>query len=135
MKRSQMREIAFKFLYGAEIQKELDQNQVEDFLQSNEIEDENAKAYLLDIVNGIKENNFPITKLIEENLRANWQIERISKVSLALLKIAIYEIQYQHLPYKAIINEVVELAKKYGDENAKQFINGVLASIISKMQE
>ena len=51
MKRSQMREIAFKFLYGAEIQKELDQNQVEDFLQSNEIEDENAKAYLLDIVN------------------------------------------------------------------------------------
>lgn len=135
MKRSQMREIAFKFLYGAEIQKELDQNQVEVFLQSNEIEDENAKAYLLDIVNGIKENNFPITKLIEENLRANWQIERISKVSLALLKIAIYEIQYQHLPYKAIINEVVELAKKYGDENAKQFINGVLASIISKMQE
>lgn len=135
MKRSQMREIAFKFLYGAEIQKELDQNQVEDFLESNEIEDENAKAYLLDIVNGIKENNFPITKLIEENLRANWQIERISKVSLALLKIAIYEIQYQHLPYKAIINEVVELAKKYGDENAKQFINGVLASIISKMQE
>lgn len=135
MKRSQMREIAFKFLYGAEIQKELDQNQVEDFLESNEIEDENAKAYLLDIVNGIKENNFPITKLIEENLRANWQIERISKVSLALLKIAIYEIQYQHLPYKAIINEVVELAKKYGDENAKQFINGVLASIISKMEE
>ena len=135
MKRSQMREIAFKFLYGAEIQKELDQNQVEDFLESNEIEDENAKAYLLDIVNGIKENNFPITKLIEENLRANWQIERISKVSLALLKIAIYEIQYQHLPYKAIINEVVELAKKYGDENAKQFINGVLASIISKMRE
>ena len=134
MNRSQMREVAFQFIYGAEIQKELEPMQIEEFLESNEIEDDKAKEYLLDIANGIKQNSRQITKLIEENLKSNWQIERISKVSLSLLKIAIYEIDYKKLPYKAVINEVVELAKKYGDDNAKQFINGVLASIVTKLQ-
>ena len=134
MNRSQIREVAFLFIYGSEIQKELEPSQVEEFLENNEIEDEKAKEYVLDIANGIKENETQITKCIEENLKSNWQIDRISKVSLALLKVAIYEIQYKKLPYKAIINEVVELAKKYGDDNSKQFINGVLASIVTKLQ-
>lgn len=134
MNRSQIREVAFQFIYGSEIQKELDPSQVEEFLENNEINDEKAKVFILDIAKGIKENEIQIINCIEENLKSNWQINRISKVSLALLKVAIYEIQYKKLPYKAIINEVVELAKKYGDDNAKQFINGVLASIVTKLQ-
>lgn len=130
MNRSAMREIAFQFLYGAEIQKELQVEQIDLFLQSNDIKNEEAKKYVTDIVVGIIENQNKITKTIEENLKADWQIERISKVSLALLKLAIFEIEYQNLPYKAIINEVVELAKKYGEDTAKQFVNGVLASVV-----
>ncbi len=130
MNRSAMREIAFKFLYGAEIQKELDPNQIDEFLENNDIEDENAKQYINEIANGIKANEADITKLIEQNLKSDWQIDRISKISLSLLKLAIFEINYQNLPYKAIINEVVELAKKYGEDTSKQFVNGVLASIV-----
>lgn len=134
MNRSQIREVAFQFIYGSEIQKELEPSQVDDFLKNNDVEDEKAKEYLLDMVTGIKENNEKIVSLIEKKLKSNWEISRISKVNLALLKIAIYEIQYKKLPYKAIINEVVELAKKYGDDNSKQFINGVLASVVTKLQ-
>ena len=134
MNRSRVREIAFQFLYGAEVQKELDINQIDEYLESNEIEDIVAKEYLKDVVEGISKNQTEIINLIEENLKPNWEIDRISKVSLALLKIAIYEINYKKLPYKAIINEVVELAKKYGDEKASQFINGVLASICKDMK-
>lgn len=135
MNRSAMRETAFQFLYGAEIQKELQIEQIETFLESNEINNDETKRYVTDIVAGILTNQAAITKTIEENLKADWQIERISKVSLALLKLAIFEIEYQHLPYKAIINEVVELAKKYGEDTSKQFVNGVLASVVKDKKQ
>lgn len=61
--------------------------------------------------------------LIKENLKENWTIDRISKINLSLIKIAIYEMIYKEIPYKVAINEVVELAKKYSDEQAQSFIN------------
>lgn len=61
--------------------------------------------------------------LIKENLKEKWTIDRISKINLSLIKIAIYEMLYNKLPYKIAINEVVELAKAYSDEQAQSFIN------------
>jgi len=135
MNRSAIREVAFQFLYGAEIQKELQIEQIDSFLEANDIHDEKAHDYIVTTVNGIKSHEEDITKIIENNLKADWQIERISKVSLALLKLAIFEIRYQNLPYKAIINEVVELAKKYGEDTSKQFVNGILASVVKEYEE
>lgn len=57
---------------------------------------------------------------IEINLKSDWKIERISKIDLAILKIAIYEIKYKDIPFKVGINEAVELAKKYGEDNSKK---------------
>jgi N utilization substance protein B len=134
MNRSAMREVAFKFLFSAEVQKELNEDQIDSFLDSNETTDDMLKEYITDIVRGINSNYLEIIKTIESNLKPDWKIERVSKVSLALLKLAIYEIKYKKLPYKAMINEVVELAKKYGEENtSKQFVNGILASIVVDM--
>ena len=65
-------------------------------------------------------------------MKSNWKIERISKIDLSLLELAIYEIKYKEVPYKVAINEAVELAKKYGEENSKTFVNGVLASIVKE---
>lgn len=55
-------------------------------------------------------------------------------MNLSLVKIAIYEMIYAKLPYKVAINEVVELAKKYSDEQDKAFVNGILASIVKKQE-
>ena len=70
--------------------------------------------------------------MISKKLKKEWTIDRISKINLAILKIAIFEIKYQELPFKVAINEAVELAKKYGDDVAPVFVNGVLASIVNK---
>ena len=78
----------------------------------------------------MKDNNSEINELIENNLKGNWSLNRISKINLSLIKIAIYEMLYKNIPYKVAINEVVELAKKYSDESAPVFINGILASIV-----
>ena len=132
MNGSAVRELAFKMLYGMEIQKEYNSEQVELFIEDNEIKDKDAIEYLNSTFNGIQENKKNILELISNNLKKDWSIERISKVNLAILEIAIFEIKYKELPFKVAINEAVELAKKYGDDVAPVFVNGVLASIVNK---
>ena len=131
MNRTQMRENAFKLLYSLEIQKNenLDE-QIELYIQNSEIESEEAKTYIKDAISGIQNNKKQIEEDIKANLKTNWKIDRISKVNLSILKLAIYEIKYAKIPFKVAINEAVELAKKYGDENSKTFVNGILASIV-----
>ena len=84
------------------------------------------------LVAATEENKEEIIKKIEKNLKEDWKIERISKIDLVILKLAIYEIKYKELPYKVVINEAVELAKKYGEDNSKNFVNGILASIVKE---
>lgn len=132
MQRSAMRELAFKLVYEIEVQKENEEEQFEIFIENNEITDNSVIDYLRDIKNGIVANSEEINKLITTNLKDNWSLNRISKINLSLIKIAIYEMVYKNLPYKVAINEVVELAKKYADESAPVFINGILASVVKE---
>ena len=132
MNRTAMRELAFKLVYEIEVQKEELEEQINIFVENNEITDETVISYLKKIVYGIKENSEEIEELISKNLKDNWSLNRISKINLSLIKIAIYEMLYADLPYKVAINEVVELAKKYADDSAPIFINGILASIVKE---
>ena len=135
MNRTLMRENAFRLLYSLEVPKNKELNtteQIDLYIESNEIKNKEAIEYIKDAIIGIEKNKETITKLIEENLKSNWKIERISKIDLSLLELAIYEIKYKEVPYKVAINEAVELAKKYGEENSKTFVNGILASIVKE---
>ena len=132
MNRSEIRELAFKLLYQIEIQKEINDDDINLFFENNQIESKEAKEYIEDIVNGVSKENKVIIEEIEKNLKKDWEIDRISKINLALLKLAIYEIKYKNIPFKVVINEVVELAKKYGEETSHLFINGVLASVVKE---
>lgn len=134
MNRTKGREQAFKLLYSLEIQKEDEIDQIELFFDNNNIEEVEAQKYISDIAKGVRKNEEEMVRLISDNLKKDWSIERISKVNITLLKLAIYEIKYKKLPYKAIINEVVELAKLYGDDNSPSFINGALANIIKEIK-
>ena len=135
MKRSEVREWTFKLMYSLEIQKdeEID-SQIELFLENNEITNKEAIEYIKDCIYGVKKYEGEIIENIKNSLTSDWKIERISKINLSLLKLAIYEIKYKKIPYKAEINEVVELAKTYGEEMSSKFINGALAKIVKEMQ-
>ncbi|MCI9365890.1 MAG: transcription antitermination factor NusB [Clostridia bacterium] len=110
--------------------KKFGEDTLELFFESNEIEDDETKEYLKDILFGVSESEEKICGLIEKNLKENWTIDRIPKINISLLKVAIYEMIYANVPYKVAINEIVELSKKYSDEQAKSFINGILASVV-----
>ena len=134
MNRSAIRENAFKLIYSLEIQDvENLEEQIELFFESNEINNEEAKKYVNDVISGIEKNKQEILNEIEKNLKEDWTIDRISKIELAILKLAIYEIKFvEDIPFKVSINEAVELAKKYGEDKSQSFINGVLANIVKE---
>ena len=135
MTRTETRELAFELLYSLEIQKveqEEYNEQIEIFLTEQNISQPKVKEYIVETVNGINKNEEKILKLISQNLKEKWSIDRLSKVNVTILKLATYEIIYTKLPYKVVVNEAVEIAKKYGDDNSSAFINGVLANIIKQ---
>ncbi len=133
MNRSRIREEAFKLIYSLEIQKKENiEEQLELYLEDNNLTDENVIEYINDAVFGIEKNKKEIEEEISKNLKSDWKLERISKIDLSILKLAIYEIKYKELPFKVVINEAVELAKKYGEDISQKFVNGILASVVKE---
>lgn len=133
MNRSKAREAAFKLLYSLQIMSESNiEEQIELFIKDEEIDDKEAIKFITDIIEGTAQNNNDIEEQIKQNIKQDWTISRISKIDLTLLKLGIYEMIYAKVPYKVVINEVIELAKMYGDDSSKSFVNGVLASIVKK---
>ena len=135
MNKSESRRIAFELIYSIisqNIKNDEYQGYIKTFIEGQELEDSRTIKYIEDIANGIKENYKNIICQIEGCLTSEWSIERISKIDISILEIAIYEILYKQIPYKVSINEAVELAKTFGDDKSPAFINGVLASVVKK---
>lgn len=132
MEQTKKREFAFKLIYSSEVQKNMDEEQVEIFLKENRIERDVKVNYIKQIFYGIKENEEEITKLIENSLKDKWTMDRVSKIDLSILKLAVFEMLYSKIEYKIVINEAIELAKKFSEDNSKSFINGILANIVKE---
>ena len=133
MKRSAAREDTFKLLYSLEVQKENNiEEQTDLYFENENIIDEDTKKFIKSIVLGIEENLSSIENSIATNLKKDWKLDRISKVDLVLLKLAVYEIFYTDVPYPVATHATIELSKQYGDETSPNFLNGTLASIIKE---
>ena len=128
MGRRASREIAMKLLYQLEIQKDSKEEQVNNTLEQYDLND-NDREYILDIVKGVFDHKEEIDRAIEKYSKG-WKLSRISKVDLAILRLAVYEICYREdIPFTVSINEAVELAKNYSGEESGSFINGILGKV------
>jgi N utilization substance protein B len=122
------REMAVEFLFQIEFQKDEIKEQVEDFLDSMEAKDFD-KDYFFEIINGVINCLKEIDGIIEKKAKG-WAIDRIAKIDLAILRVAIYEIKHREdIPIRVSINEAVELAKKFGAEESSKFVNGLLGQV------
>lgn len=130
MGRKKARDNAFKCIYQIGFENcNLDEQILDYCYQENE-NDEEEKEYIEKVFLGVKENLNQIDEIILSKLK-NWSIQRIAKVDLAILRLSIYEINFmEDIPVKVSVNEAVELAKTYGNNDSKSFINGVLAKVI-----
>ena len=133
MNRRKSREIATRLLFEMSINKESYVDIIENFRENTEekIEDIDFE-YVIRVLKGVSENEAHINETISKYL-VKWKIGRLPKMNLAILKMATYEILFEEeIPNKVTVNEAIELAKKYGDDNAPSFINGVLNNLIKK---
>jgi len=128
MGRRASREIAMKLLYQLEIQKEDREDQINLVLDENPLTDKD-KGYIIEVLEGVQ-NNLPyIDKTVEKHSK-DWKIGRISKIDLSIMRLSIYEICFRNdIPYSVSVNEAVELAKKYSNEDAGSFVNGILSKV------
>lgn len=129
--RYKMREQAF-FLCFEMLFSDTDIDELAD--NAGDARDEFLSDYALECAKGVFERREEIDDMISKNLKAGWRITRISKVSLALLRLAIFEILYRDdVPVSVSINEAVELSKKYTVKDDTSFINGVLGAVAKSL--
>ncbi len=97
-----------------------------------EARDYEEDGFIDALSNGVIENIDKIDEIIEENLKG-WKFNRISKVNISILRLAVYEMLYEEsVPVSVSINEAVELAKKFSEQKDASYINGVLGSVAKK---
>lgn len=129
MGRKKARENAFKCIFLLGFENEANLENVIESLEDEVTFSLEDKEYIKSTFNGVLQNLNIIDEKILENLKG-WTIDRISKIDLAVLRLAIYEIKFDlELPYKVSVNEAVEIAKMYGDDKSPSFVNGLLAKV------
>lgn len=128
MKRTQARENVFYLVFEAAFQKD-DCNYAELFQAAQDLEVIEYDEYTEHVFFGVMAEREIIDEKIKEHSKG-WKFERLSKVSVAIMRISVYEMLYcEDIPFNISINEAVELAKKYDYDKAPAFINGVLNKI------
>lgn len=130
--RSEAREQAFMLLFS----KSFDDEPLEETIVDNsEMFEGGVCSYAHAVVSGIEDKKEELDEIISKYLKKGWSLSRLSKPSLAILRLAVYEIKYlENVPESVSVNEAVELAKKYTiDESG--FVNGILGSFIRDNQE
>ncbi len=126
MTRKQAREEAFILIF----EKGFNDDSLADILAlAEEVRDIKADEYINQVFFGVFENIEKIDSVISDNA-IGWNIKRISKTALAVLRLAIYEMLFfDEIPVSVSINEAVELAKKYATKEDASFINGILSTV------
>ncbi len=133
MTRRKAREQAFLLIFQAEFRRQEPPSQVFEIAQQQrEGEEEEYNDYTRNVYYGVWEKVEELDALIAAHAHG-WKLSRLSKTSLSLLRMAIYEMLYvEDAPYHVAINEALELAKQYEEEKAVKFLNGILNAVATE---
>ena len=127
--RSELREKIMTILYQYEMynRSKYDYN-LDDVIKENV---DIKSDFVENIVNGVIEKREELDNIANKYL-TDWTIDRLDNLGASILRMAIYEIMYTETPKIVVINEAIELAKKYSDENVRKMINAVLDKIVNE---
>ncbi|WP_456278336.1 transcription antitermination factor NusB [Bacillus sp. AK128] len=124
MNRRQAREKALQVLFQLDLNEQAPQAAI-----AHVLEEEDTNSFLEELVFGTTSHQEDIDTILKSNLE-NWTIERIGNVDRAILRLAIYEMKHEPtIPMNVSMNEAIELAKVFGDDDSSKFINSVLSKV------
>lgn len=132
MGRRELREHIFLLLFRVEFNNPEDMpEQLRMFFEDDETYfSEKDEAYITEKYEKIIEKKAELDSLLDEKAEG-WDVKRMGKIELAVLRLALYEMKYdEDVPTSVAINEAVELAKKFGQDNSGSFVNAILAKLV-----
>lgn len=145
MSRSEIREIAFQSLFplnfNAALTKEDALEAVYELDHAEWLTDDKLQftpVYLDTLIDGVLLKQAELDEVIKKHLSKNWNLNRIAKTDLIILRLAIFEFLYvseTDVPHVVALNEALELSKKYTDDSSRKFINGVLSNVLNEIRE
>ncbi len=130
MERRKAREAVMELLFEKEFN--MDVTAEETYRLAEESRELENDKYLTETYFGVLDNIAEIDDIISQHA-IGWKTKRMSKVSLSVMRIAVYEMKYTDVPFSVSINEAVELSKKYDDDKAPAFVNGVLNAVADQL--
>jgi N utilization substance protein B len=131
--RTKSREYALQMLYQMDIRHATDPRQIaEGFWQGNEPTTQDIKIFANELFTGTMQHLQEIDTLIGQHAD-NWELGRMAVIDRNILRLGVFELRHvAEVPSKVCINEAIELAKRFGDEDSGKFINGILDAIHKK---
>ena len=129
MDHSLAREIAMKMLFAASLGGEESMNDILEQSGQADTLSGKEKTFLENLVAGVRDHQEELDEIISQYAQG-WALNRLAKVDLTILRMAVYEIKYMpEVPVGATINEAVELSKQFCEDKSSGFINGILGSV------
>lgn len=126
--RHKIREVAFQTLFALASEPDADRMTIYRSLIKLR-DDEQAPEYLNSLVSGVVDHQDELDEQISAHLAKGWTLQRLAKPDLIILRLALYELQYEdNMPKAVAINEALQLAKSFSDDRSRKFINGVLSN-------
>lgn len=129
MSRRKAREVALQVLFQLDYNTASKDNALATVLEETGLS-ESASNYAIDLIEGVQSNRDSIDSVIAK-ISSEWKVERMAGVDRNIVRIAVYEMQFgeEKIPPNVVINEAVELAKKFGAEESGRFVNGILGTL------
>lgn len=133
LNRRKERELVFQMLFAAQFSPQEDVIALyENLIEECETEGAGESEYIKDVFCGAWEGREAVREKIESAAQG-WRVERFSKATLAILYLAVFEMEKREdVPVKIAINEAVELAKRFAEDGSRKFINGILGTLAGK---
>jgi transcription antitermination protein NusB len=127
-RRTRARERALQALYQIDVAAEGIDDALAAFWRSFEPVEQEVRVLAEELVRGVAQHRRQVDEAIEE-ASSNWRLDRMPRVDRNVLRLAAYELLRTGVPVKVVINEAIELGKKFGSESSGAFVNGVLDRI------
>jgi N utilization substance protein B len=132
-RRSRAREVALQVLYGDDVNPSRNLTVVDDFLTERLGHDPDLVEFARELVGGVRRNRKELDGWLAE-LARNWSLSRMAVLDRNVLRLGAFEIIFTKTPGQVVINEAVELAKRFGAKQSPQFVNGVLDRLMKEHQ-
>jgi N utilization substance protein B len=129
-RRSRAREVALQMLFEDDVNPRASVEQTKAFLAAR-LHSPDLEEFCLSLILGVRRNQSELDALLGQTAD-NWSLERMAATDRNVLRLGAYELLYTDTPGRAVINEAVELAKRYGSANSAPFVNGILDKFLKR---